>query len=84
MAIIPPRVHMQGCSVGGGILESVLARICREARGRVRTNLVVRDMDVPAPDVHDERRLEVVVEGLPLRGCGPNRHRHDDGVCIAL
>ena len=49
-------------------LESVLARICREARGRVRTNLMVRDMDVPAPNVHDGRRLEVVVDGFPLRG----------------
>ena len=32
---------------------------------------MVRDMDVPAPDVHDGRRLEVVVDLLQLRG-GPN------------
>ena len=45
-----------------------MARICREAQGRVRTNVMVRDMDLPQPDVHDGRRLEVVVDGLPLRG----------------
>ena len=45
-----------------------MARICREACGRVCTNLTVRDTDMPAPDVHDGRRLEVVVDGLPLRG----------------
>ena len=46
-------------------LESTAARICRE--GRVRTNVLVRDMDLPEPGVADARRLEVVV-GLPLRG----------------
>ena len=66
MAINTPRVHVQGCSVHA--LESVLARICREAGRRVRTNLMVRH-DVPAPDVNDGR-LEVVVDGLPLRGEG--------------
>ena len=44
---------------GGGGASAVLS---------VRTNLMVRDMDVPAPNVHDGRRLEVVVDGLPLRG----------------
>ena len=29
---------------------------------------MVRDMDFPQPDVHDGRGLEVVVDGLPLRG----------------
>ena len=48
--------------------RGVLARICRKAQGRVRTNVMVRDMDLPQPDVHDGRRLEVVVDGLPLRG----------------
>ena len=45
-----------------------MARICRETGGRVRTNVMVRDMDVPAPNAHDGRRLEVVVDGLPVRG----------------
>ena len=51
----------------GYALESVAARICREAGGRVRTNMFVRDMDLDVP-VNDGRRLEVVVDGLPLHG----------------
>ena len=51
----------------GFALESVGARICREAGGRVRTDMLVRDMDLDVP-VTDNRRLEVVVDGLPLRG----------------
>ena len=47
---------------------SVAARICREAGGRVTTNVMVRDMDLVRPDVHDTRRLEVVVDGLSLFG----------------
>ena len=52
----------------GFSLESVAARICTEAKGRVRTNMFVRDMDLAVPGVPDSRRLEVVVDGLPLRG----------------
>ena len=48
-------------------LESNMARICREAGGRVHTNLMVRDMDVPAPIAVDSRRLEVYVDGPPVR-----------------
>ena len=51
----------------GFALESVAARICREAGGRVRTNMLVRDMDLDVP-IADARRLEVVVDGLPLQG----------------
>ena len=43
-----------------------MARICREAGGRVRTNMMVRNMDVQAPLAGDSRRLEVVVDGLPV------------------
>ena len=32
------------------------------------TNLFVRDMDLGVPNAHDNRRLEVVVNGLPLFG----------------
>ena len=32
------------------------------------TNVMVRDMDVRVPDVQDGRRLEVVVEGVPMFG----------------
>ena len=49
-------------------MENVAARICREAGGRVTTNVMVRDMDLAQPDVHDARRLEVVVDGLSILG----------------
>ena len=32
------------------------------------TNVFVRDMDLRAQNVRDERRLEVVAKGLPLHG----------------
>ena len=50
----------------GFAIESVVARICREAGGRVRTNIMVRDLDMGIPLVGDAHRLEVVVDGLPL------------------
>ena len=49
-------------------VESAGARICREAGGRVAVNVMVRDMDIAAPDPRDGRRLEIVVDGLPLFG----------------
>ena len=51
----------------GFAIESAAARICREAQGRVATNVLVRDLDIPVP-VNDGRRLEVVVDGLPFFG----------------
>ena len=50
-------------------LEIAAARICKKAGGRVRTNVFVRDMDVPTATLEDARRWEVVVDGLPLHGC---------------
>ena len=50
-----------------GFVENITTRICREAGGRVSTNVLVRDLDLPVP-VNDTRRLEVVVDGLPLFG----------------
>ena len=50
----------------GFALESAAAKICREAGGRVATNLFVRDLDVNVPNLMDNRRLEVVADGLPL------------------
>ena len=35
----------------------------------VSTNVMVRDLDVLAPQALDSRRLEVVAEGIPLFGC---------------
>ena len=49
-------------------MESVGARIFREAGARVATNVLVRDLDLLVPNVHDGRRLEIVAVGLPLFG----------------
>ena len=60
--------HRRACLAEGGLhLESIIARICREEGGCVRTKFIARDMDVPAPYAQDGRRLEVVVDGLPVR-----------------
>ena len=48
----------------GYALESVMARVCREAGGRVTTNVAVRDLDLEIADRADARR----VDGLPLFG----------------
>ena len=48
------------------VLENVAARVCREVGGRVRVNVLVRDMDLHEFNQLDGRRLEVVVDGLPL------------------
>ena len=54
-------------SLGGGYpLETAAARICREAGGRVRTNVFLRDLNLGVGGVLDNKRLEVVVDGLPL------------------
>ena len=52
----------------GFAVESVVARICREGGGRVRTNIMLRDWDMELPHVGDARRVEVVVDGPPLYG----------------
>ena len=59
--LIDPNGHHRAACARSGVLgrrgfalESAVARICREAGGRVRTE--------------DARRLEVVVDGLPLHG----------------
>ena len=50
----------------GFALESAAARVCREAGARVTENVLVRDLDIFAPDAADERRLEVIADVLPL------------------
>ena len=46
--------------------ESAAARVCREAGGRVSVNQYVRDLDSATPNAADNRRLDVVADGLPL------------------
>ena len=66
--------HRAACSRTGVLgrrgfaVESAAARVCREAGGRVATNMFVRNLDLGVPRAADNRRLEVVVDGLPLFG----------------
>ena len=46
-------------------LEHAAARVCREAGARVATNVFLRDMNLDTP-VFDDRRIEVVANGLPI------------------
>ena len=46
----------------GFALESATARVCREAGGRVSTNVMVCDLDLDDPRAADAHRLEVVQE----------------------
>ena len=50
----------------GFLLENAARWACREAGGRVTTNVRVQDMDLLPLRQVDNRRLEVVVDGLPL------------------
>ena len=64
--------HRASCSRAGVLgrrgfaLESAAARVCREAGARVSTNIFVRDLDVVAVRAEDQRRIEVIAEGLPV------------------
>ena len=49
-------------------ITAAAARVCMEAGGRVVTNMFVRDMDLGVLVAGDNRRLKVVVDGLPLHG----------------
>ena len=49
-------------------MESAAARVCREAGARVATNLFLKDMELRVPNGEENRRFEVVADGLPLFG----------------
>ena len=51
----------------GVLLERAAARVCREAGATVAANVLLRDLNVIAQR-HDDRRLEVIANGLPLWG----------------
>ena len=63
--------HRAACPRSGALrvrgfgLERAAARICREAGALVSTNVLVRDLNTGATR-HDERRIEVITNGLPL------------------
>ena len=51
----------------GHALEFVAARVCREEGARVlSTNVFLLDLDLIGICVQDQRRIEVIVEGLPV------------------
>ena len=65
--------HRASCARAGvlgrrGFALEAIARVCREAGGRVTQYVMVRDLDLAEPQPADGRRLEVVVDGLPLFG----------------
>ena len=67
VAIIAQRVRWQECWGAEEFrwrMQSLAC--CREAGGRVTTNVRVQDMDLLPLRQVDNRRLEVVVDGLPL------------------
>ena len=47
-------------------LERAAAQICKEAGGRVGVGRFVRDLDLVAFNGFDQRRIEVIVDGLTL------------------
>ena len=71
--------HRASCSRAGVLgrrgfaLESAAARVCGEAGARVSTNIFVRDLDVVAARAEDQRRIEVIAEGLPVFHGAPLR-----------
>jgi len=66
--------HRSACSAAGRIkwratpYERMLARVCREGGARVKTNVLVRELNVPHVRPEDGRRIEVIAEGTPLYG----------------
>ena len=51
-------VHGQGSGKRRNVLESVVARICREAGGRVTTNVLLRELDFGLVGEADGRHLQ--------------------------
>ena len=81
-------------------LECAAAQVCREAGGRVATNVFIRDLELAEFNAFDNRRVEVIADGLtlwqgaqlaidttlvsPLRGDGSARPRAADHNGAAL
>ena len=66
-------VHRAACMRTGRVqvrakpLERAMATVCREAGATVRSRARTRDLNVFA-DLADERRIDVLADGLPCRG----------------
>ena len=68
MSLVTTAVHappLASCAPALCPLERAVARICREAGGRVHTNIPLNQMNLPHPP-QDSRAIEVLVNGLPL------------------
>ena len=52
----------------GGPLERAAARICREGGARVTTNTRLADLNIHTLSRIDDRRIEVIANGLPMWG----------------
>ena len=52
----------------GGPLERAAARICREGGARVTTNTRLADLNIHTLSRVDDRRIEVIANGLPMWG----------------
>ena len=67
LATIKQRAVEQECWGGEGLQRRVWAHGFSEKAGaRVAANVLVRDLDLLVPNVHDGRRLEIVAKGLSL------------------
>ena len=64
----PSRSLLKGGVLGtrGFPLECTAAQVCREAGGRVATNVLIRDLDLGEFNAFDNRRVEVIADGLTL------------------
>ena len=64
--------HLCSCMKSGKVklrsrvIEQIWARILREAGGRVRENVLLRDSGIPNIDPADGRKIEIVVTRLPI------------------
>ena len=64
--------HWASCNRSGKLLrrsrpiERTWARVFREAKARVKENVLLRDTLLPGIAAHDGRKLEIIATGLPL------------------
>ena len=76
-----PRARVGVLGRRGFALETAAARVCREAGGRVMTNMFVRELDLaPGVNTTDGRRLEVVADGVGSVPGSSVGHGHHIGV----
>ena len=60
--------HRSACAQSGLLRRRGRPRICFEAGARVTTNTRVADLNISSVHCFDDRRIEVIANGLPLWG----------------